>query len=240
MRLDIAICEDNESDMEILLKRLSEACGELNVVMRADMFRTGEDFLAASRERGYDIAFMDIYLDGINGIEAAKSTGKACRFVFTTISADHAVEAFGLNAAHYLVKPMSKENVFEALSRCIASLSGKTTPILSIKSGKKITRIPMEKIVFIEVMNKVCAVHTENEIYETPISLNSLCGQLDETVFMRAQQSYAVNMGYIESFYFDRVIMRGGLEIALSRNSRGELKKQYQRFLFGQVRGEDI
>lgn len=137
MQLDIAICEDNESDVEILLKRLREICGELNVVMCADVFRTGEDFLAASRERGYDIAFMDIYLDGINGIEAAKNTGKPCRFVFTTISTEHAVEAFGLNAAHYLVKPVSKENVFEALSRCISSLSGKNTPILSIKSGKK-------------------------------------------------------------------------------------------------------
>lgn len=240
MRLDIAILEDNESDSKLLIKRLNEACGELGVAALADTFRTGEEFLAACGDKTYHIAFIDICLNGINGIETAKSVRRPCKLIFTTASAEHAVEAFGLNAAHYLVKPVTKETVIEALNRCIAVLTEKNTPILSIKSGKKIIRIPMGNIVYIEVMNKVCAVHTEKEIYETPVSLSSLCGQLDETVFMRAQQSFAVNMNFIESFYYDRVIMRGGLEIALSRNNRAEFKKQYQRFLFGQIRGEDI
>lgn len=240
MRLDIAICEDNEEDSKNLMKRLNEACAKLGAAIRADIFRTGEEFLSACAGKTYHIAFMDIYLQGMSGIEAAKAVRGPCRFVFTTVSAEHAVEAFGLNAAHYLVKPLSKENVAEALTRCIAALPEKNTPLLSIKAGKRITRIPMGNIVYIEVKNKVCEVHTENERHETPISLNALCGQLDETLFMRAQQSFAVNMNFIEAFYYDRIIMRGGLEIPLSRNNRAELKKQYQRFLFGQVRGEAL
>lgn len=240
MRLDVAICEDNERDSEILAGMLNETCGELGYDVSADIFRTGEEFLAACESKAYHVSFMDIYLEGMSGIEAARSVGGRCRFVFTTTSTEHAVEAFAINAAHYLVKPLTKERVADAISRCVALISEKNASILSIRTGRRIVRIPMENIVYIEVKNKVCAVHTENGSYETQSSLNSLYGQLDEELFIRAQQSFAVNMDFIESFYYDRVIVCGGVEIALSRTNRAELKRQYQRFLFGQVRGESL
>lgn len=90
----------------------------------------------------------------------------------------------------------------------------------------------MDNIVYIEVLNKICTVHTEKNSFQTYISLDALSELLDGTSFIRAQRSFIVNMKYIESFYFDHIVMQGGKEIVLSRSSRTELKNQYQQFLF--------
>ena len=61
----------------------------------------------------------------------------------------------------------------------------------------------MDNIVYIEVLNKICTVHTEKNNFQTYISLDALSELLDSTSFIRAQRSFIVNMKYIESFYFD-------------------------------------
>lgn len=240
MQFNIAVCEDNESDSILLSEQLDEACEKLDIAANIDLFCTGEDFLSACENNKYHIAFIDIYLDGITGIEAAKRVKEPCRLVFTTASAEHAVQAFGLNADHYLLKPTTAEMVTEALKRCVDAFSVKSAQVLAIKTGKKIMRIPMENIMYIEVENKVCHVYTEDCVYTASASLNSLFEYLDDELFMRAQKSYAVNMNFIEYFYYDHIIMRGGREITLSRNNRSELKNQYQQFLFGQVRSGKV
>lgn len=80
--------------------------------------------------------FLWIYLSDINGLEAVKNlrVDKDCRLVFTTASTEHAIEAFNLNAAHYLVKPFSKEQIADALKRCIFEDSSKNAKKLNIKS----------------------------------------------------------------------------------------------------------
>lgn len=240
MQLNIAVCEDNENDSTRLSECLSKVCGELDITANIDLFLSGETFLAACEKNKYHIAFMDVCLGGITGIEAAKSLKAPPRLVFTTSAAEYAVQAFGLNAEHYLLKPVTLEMVTEALKRCIDAFSAKSAQTLAVKTGKSITRIPMAEIMYIEVTNKVCSIYTENRVYKTCAALNSLLECLDGTLFMRAQKSYAVNMDFIECFYYDRIVMRGGLEITLSRNNRTELKNQYRQFLFGQVRSGKI
>lgn len=177
---------------------------------------------------------MDIYLGGINGVETARDisrTGRG-RFIFTTTSREHALEAFALNAAHYLLKPLTKNAVREALGRCLPRHEEERPKLLEIKTGQGIVPVRMDNIVYIEVLNKICTVHTEKNSFQTYTSLDALSELLDGASFIRAQRSFIVNMNYIESFYFDHIVLQGGKEIVLSRNSRAELKKQYQHFLF--------
>ena len=196
---------------------------------RGISFRTGKN-----TPPPIDIIFMDIYLGGINGVEAARDISRAGRgrFIFTTASREYALEAFALNAAHYLLKPLTKNAVREALGRCLPKREDEHPKLLEIKTRQGIVPIPMDNIVYIEVLNKICTVHTEKNSFQTYISLDALSELLDSTSFIRAQRSFIVNMKYIESFYFDHIVMQGGKEIVLSRSSRTELKNQYQQFLF--------
>lgn len=242
MRLDIAVCDDNETERAKITEQVHTACSEMNITAQIRSFRSGEELIASDAVRECSIIFMDIYLAGINGIDTMRriAPDSSQRVVFITTSTDHAVEAFSLNAAHYLVKPTSIEMVSEAIKRCIPKISDENGSVLEIKTGKVTVPIPIKNILYIEVMDKYCAIHTDKNTFETRSSLALLYEQLDDRLFMKPQQSYIINMAAIEKFNYDRILLRGGKDIPLSRKNRAELQKQYQSFLFRLARGESI
>lgn len=243
MQLNIAICEDEAQDRELLTCLLQTVLTKKNLNARIDSFACGEDFLAAHEQSPYDIAFMDIYLRGINGTDTVRRalSHRRCRFIFTTVSSEHALEAFALEAAHYLLKPLTEEAVREALERCLPAYSSiEETHFLELKTNQGNVSIPVDNIVYIEAMNKICVVHTKKNEFRSYISLNALYELLDDALFLYAQRSYVVNMQFIDAFHFDHIILSNGLQIVLSRNNRSELKKQYERFLFRLARKGDL
>ncbi len=232
----IALCDDEKDSLLMLQNIVRSFCDARGLDTGIDLFTSGEDFL--SSEQKYDVVFMDIYLSGINGLDAAEQYGRQGEIVFTTTSLDHAVKAFGLNAAHYLVKPLTAEDVAEAMERCLARLGNILQKTITVKTNRGTVSVQMRQIQFIEVFNKICLLHTEKNEFRTYTSLDALFEHLDSS-FLRLQRSYAVNMNFIESFLFDRVLLKNGMEIMLSRSNRSELKKQYQKFLFQLARGDE-
>jgi DNA-binding LytR/AlgR family response regulator len=235
--LRIALCDDDKALLDFVRDCLQNYAKEHCLHFIIDCFSSGEAFLESSEL--YDIIFMDIYLDGITGVDvvARLSTNSRQRVIFMSSSREHAVEAFGLGVAHYLVKPLTKEDVNAGIERCLVRLGEDTEKVLSVRVSHDTVDIPMGQIVYIEVFNKVSLIHTTNDVIQTYSTLKELFELLDKNVFLRAQRSYIINMGFVEFFLFDRIIMKNGMEIMLSRNNRGELKHQYQRFLFDMARG---
>lgn len=231
----IALCDDENAALDILKAHINTYCSKENLTLQLDCFSCGEDFLSSPQQ--YDIVFMDIYLPGISGMDAVREGGiGSSQIVFTTTSREHAVEAFGLNAAHYLIKPLTEENVIEAMMRCQMRMNTPPEKILEVKTTGGIVPVSMSTITYVEVFNKVSVVHTQKNDLQTYTPLDAIFEMLDSKCFLRLQRSFAVNMNFIESFLADRVVMQNGVEIVLSRSYRQELKTEYQRFLFDLAR----
>lgn len=242
MNLNIAVCDDDPIECKLLQRILTNCTQDLEHSFRIEQFHDGTSFLEACANRSFDIVFMDIFMKGINGIETVRQAGNesGSQFVFTTTSRDHAIEAFSLNAAHYLLKPLSEEGIREALTRCLARMEQKPSGYLNIKTSQGQVPVPTDNIIYIEVHNKLSVIHTGKNMFSTYSSLDTLYELLEEEVFMRAQRSFIVNMHYIEAFHYDHVLLKGGKEIVLSRNNRANLKKKYQQFLFQLARRGDL
>lgn len=242
MILKIAVCEDNEQDRESLASILRTTCSELNLPQQISFFVTGDDFLTEHKKSPFDIVFMNIFLQGTNSMDTIRNAVQSdpCQIIFTTSSTDYAYEAFALNAVHYLLKPLTQPIVTEAIKRCLPRLSNNPPQqLLELKTVHGVMPIPMNHIRYIEVSNKICSIYfIKKRCLRVCISLNALYKRLDSSYFMRAQRSFVVNMHFIDVFYFDHIILQGGMEIVLSRNNRAELKKQYQQFLFRLARRE--
>ena len=110
-----AIIADDEAPLRQFLRaRLSEAWPELVICGEA---KNGQEALELIEREHPEIAFLDIRMPGLSGMEvAAKITG-ACRVVFVTAYAQHAVEAFEREAVDYLLKPVSPERLLQTVSR---------------------------------------------------------------------------------------------------------------------------
>jgi DNA-binding LytR/AlgR family response regulator len=115
MPVSRAVIADDERLMrEQLRVRLAEVWPDLQIVAEA---KNGEEAVAAVREHAPDLAFLDIRMPGMTGIEAARAIGDACHVVFITAYNEYAVEAFEQGAVDYVLKPAERERLELTVAR---------------------------------------------------------------------------------------------------------------------------
>ena len=110
----IAIVDDLAGERALLREQLARQLARRGAEAELLEFDSGEAFLTAEKERRFTAAFLDIYMEGMTGMEAARALRKTdtdCLLVFTTTSTDHALEGFQVRALHYLVKPFAEGEI---------------------------------------------------------------------------------------------------------------------------------
>ena len=139
----IAIVDDLETERAQLKTRLARQLRLCGAEAQLLEFESGESFLAAEKEQRFTAAFLDIYMHGMSGMDAAKELRKTdadCLLVFTTTSTDHALEGFQVRALHYLVKPFSDEELSALLAE----------PVLTVKVSGSDVRLCYRDIISAE------------------------------------------------------------------------------------------
>ena len=105
----IAVLDDEKSYLDSVLALLEEYESERNEHFATERFINPSDFLDKLESGAvYDIYLLDIYMPGITGMSIAtelRSRGVKSPIIFLTSSTDHALQAFGVDATHYLLKP---------------------------------------------------------------------------------------------------------------------------------------
>ena len=206
-----AIIVDDERPAREELAWLLEQCNGVTMVGQAS---TGESALDLLSEVTCDLVFLDIDMPGIGGMRLAETLREDGDFapavVFVTAYDNHAVEAFGVDAVDYLLKPVRLERLQRAL-RKVQQRLGMTSEVVEEKSSKPLTRIsvedrgvyrvlPLDDVVFFESEDGIVVVQTrDGDRYITDFSLKFLESNLDEEVFFRSHRSYVVRLDAIES-----------------------------------------
>lgn len=229
----IAICEDDYSEMEQLSKFISVYMTQHNIKYQLKVFPSGEEFLEDAKSTSYDIAFLDIYLQELTGIDTATRLKQfqSTRIIFTTSSKEHAIEAFSLSAVHYLVKPLSIQLVSDALDRC--HIVPCQEPFITIKSNQIQIPILQKHIIYIEIIQKTCYIYTSDQTtaLQTKQTLSNLSDELTLPFFMQPHRSYIVNMNYIDSISPHQIILTNATTIPVSRNVKEICINEYEAFL---------
>lgn len=230
--INIAVCDDIDSEREQIREMLLSL---QNVEQKWDFeimeYIGGESLIMDVEERRYsfDLIFMDIYMDGINGMDSARklrNLGVEAPLVFLTASPDFALESYDVNASGYLLKPVEKDRLKKILERLLAR---PVRPRICIQSERKKKYLFLDEIVFAESENHSIKIHLSNG--ETVVSgekLSSLEKQLDER-FLRCHQSFLVNMSYIADIN-DDFILRDGRRIPIRIRQHRAAADAYYRF----------
>lgn len=235
--MNIAICEDRIRDTEELKTVLTKACISLNLKINTDFFHSGEELIrAVQRGRSYSLILMDIYLNGINGIETAskiKLLLPRIQIVFITVSSEYAIDAFELNALHYLIKPIDEEKMRECLKRFLVR-TGMPVKALKIKSDYKTYTFMLFNVVKIQSRNKGVDVYLNNEEKpcHIPLSFKKTEEQLDSKLFLRISRGLVVQMSHILCIDKEICRLRDGTEAIISRRERSLIRKKYNDYLF--------
>ena len=211
-----AIIADDERLMrEQLRARLTEVWPDLQVLAEA---KTGEEAVTAVRDHHPDLAFLDIRMPGMTGIEAARHIGDACHVVFITAYNEYAVDAFEHGAIDYVLKPAEAERLAITVARLKQRLGSKPSDLgalltqLSAKLesaggaaqrnhlqwiqasvGHQLRLIPSAEILFFTSDEKYTRVQTETfeALIRKPIK--ELIDELDPEQFWQIHRGTIVN-----------------------------------------------
>ncbi|MEA5083226.1 MAG: LytTR family DNA-binding domain-containing protein [Lachnospiraceae bacterium] len=236
--MHIGICDDCKKDIELLTRYIEQYIDTLHLDYTLSTFESGEDFLESIPTKKYDMVFLDIYMKEKTGVETARilrKTDQSCLIIFTTSSLDHALDGFEVGAVHYLVKPLSYEDVQIGLNRC-KQLFAQAEKYIEVKTGRVITPILIKDIVFAEVYGNTVLIHTNSEEIKAYISLDELAKLLPADIFLRCHRSYVVNMNFISSQDGSDFILKSGTKIPIPKKEIQLMRKYYTDYLFNCVR----
>ena len=160
--MTIAIVDDIKEERVLLRTRLEKIFHQKDMGFHCCEYENGEAFLEASKNQDITVLFLDIYMDGANGIEIAKEfrkSNKDCLLIFTTTSSDHALEGFQVRAMHYLVKPYTEDEL-SSLTDEILSRIPTPEKTLPLKVNGSEFQVPFKTIIHADHFSHMIHIHT--------------------------------------------------------------------------------
>ena len=225
--MDIAVVDDEKAIREHICGLVEEQQPE----SRIETYATGEELLASGKR--FDIVFLDIQMEGMNGIEAARNLREKNAnlgvedtvLVFITGIKDYVFDAFDLYAFQYLLKPIDEGKFAEVLERAVREAAKKKERrVLFIKS-RNLT-LDQSEILYIESRAKKVEIHTVRQTIEIYAAMDELEGQLGEN-FYRCHRAYIVNMDFITEYDGESITLTNGDRVYLTKKKYGEFVKAY-------------
>lgn len=235
--LKICICDDSSKDLKTLQKYTAAFTQEHpEFTLKATAFLSPYDLLESINEHGgYDLYLLDIIMPHLNGIDIARilrDRAEPAEIIFLTSSREYAVEAFGVKAAGYLLKPVAKADFDQEILNCIHRLSPQDNPAILLKTKKGVRKVSLQELVMVESFNhlRICTL-ADGTTLETPETLTSLYEQLQRyPCFFLPHRAYIVNMDYINGLTTTELILVDGRQIPISRNIYPKFKTAYLRY----------
>ena len=227
--MNIAVVDDEKAIREHICGLVEEQQPE----SRIEAYATGEELLTSGKR--FDIVFLDIQMEGMNGIEAARSLREKNAnlgvgdtvLVFVTGIRDYVFDAFDLYAFQYLLKPIDEDKFAEVLARAVREAAKKKERrVLFIKS-RNLT-LDQSEILYIESRAKKVEIHTAGaaQAVEIYAAMDELEGQLGEN-FYRCHRAYIVNMDCITEYDSESITLTNGDRVYLTKKKYGEFVKAY-------------
>jgi DNA-binding LytR/AlgR family response regulator len=201
--MNCLIVDDNKM-ARTAMKQLASHVEQLHVLGECASAIETYNFL---KKEKIDLLLLDIEMPGMTGIELTRNLGKNAPIViFTTVKKDYAVEAFELNVADYLIKPVSPARFIQAIERareiCEApaqELQVSDNEFVFIRDNGVLKRIKIDEILFLEAMGDYVKLHTPAKYYAIHTTLKAVEEKLPVGRFMRVHRSYIVALDKIEA-----------------------------------------
>ena len=234
--LTLAICDDLPEEREKLLRLL-----ELSPITTVcAQFGSSEELLSAFRPGKFDLLLMDIYMDGMTGVEAVqriRELDERIPIAFTTTSTEHALEGYRLSVLKYLEKPVRQKDVNDLLR--LVQLQRDSAPRLAIQQSGEVQRLPLSELVCLEQRGHHVLISTRDGVIELYGKLSDLLPQLDGQDFFCPHKSYCANLAFVRGINeeYQCYVMADGKNVPISRPNRAKAKRVYEDYLFARTRG---
>jgi DNA-binding LytR/AlgR family response regulator len=230
--LKIAICEDNVADCATLSGYIQSYLSKLGCKGEIIHFSSSEKLLSVFVPGEYQIIFLDIYLPGISGMDAARKIRQSdpdCALIFITVSPDFALQGFNVQATGYVMKPIQQNKMDKAMYMCREMLK-RASRTIEVPAGREYVSIPAINIRYVEVYQKTTHFYTCGGEITSSLTLDEAEAMLGGEPFLRCHRSYLVNMNHVESIGEQDFCMTCGAMVPIRKNGKKDMRLALTRF----------
>ena len=240
MELRFAVVEDRLPDAQRLESLLRLAFGGGQPLV-CDHYESGDAFLAAFPSKNYQVFFLDICMEGTNGIETARilrRTDPDLLLVFVTSSPEYVWDAFPVHPFDYLLKPYREEKLFQ-LADELRRVLFRAEPELEVRIARQQVHLPLRKIQYAMAQNHYVRIVSDDGECRA-VSTFSQVEQL-----LRAQENFIVcnrgvilNMDKVLRLDSDCFEMLDGTCLPVRQKDKNTLFAQFTQYQFRHMRRE--
>jgi DNA-binding LytR/AlgR family response regulator len=226
-KFHVALCDDEEIFAVTQEKLFRTILDGMNIEYDISVYESAESFLVDFSEAGirYDLIFLDIFMDGMDGLELAKrirETDKETAIIFLTSSPNFMHNGFELRAFRYFQKCKDDQYLEQAIKEVYETQYMDLS--LVIKSGAYTQRIALKDILSLETSEKKVEITTKDVVCYYSGTLTELLGKLPRSCFVRCHKAFAVNINNIYELARSEAIAKNGKRIPISRPYMNDVK----------------
>jgi DNA-binding LytR/AlgR family response regulator len=227
--MKIAICDDEDADLQIL----AQYCRNYDEALPLVCFHSGKELLQGFQQTFYDIVFLDIEMGSPNGYETAVQLVSGAQkpiIVFTTQNLSYAVRGYGI-AIKYLPKPIGYDVFLPALQLALEKAMPKRIAV-PFEGDTKL--LDVSQILYIEVYRHKIYIHmSDGTVVPKRGALAEMMEQVGGAKFIQIHKSYCINPDYIDRVNVQEVILTNGEKVPISRHRKEAFNRQLNAYLKG-------
>lgn len=209
-----ALIVDDNDIARTTLAHLAKQVPDLSIVSE---FSNAIEAYHYLQSHSVDLIFLDIEMPEMTGIELTKTlSGKETIIIFTTSKKEYALEAFELNIADYLLKPIMPVRFLQAVSKAQTILESKKENVeitrdefLFVRDSNITRRLKLDDIFYAEAMGDYVKFYTKEKMFAIHGKMKTAEERLPKDHFIRVHRSYIVSVGKIDTLQDGGIMING-------------------------------
>lgn len=237
----IAICDDQLNEMKIIHNSAIRYFDHHKLEYKIFCYNSAQLLMKEiENKHDFDILLLDICMPEFNGLDLAKELRAKnihSKIVFLSNSCDYALDAFEVNAVHYLTKPFSQEKFNEAIDRLLSMIKEKKIYSLTVKIvGGGIHKINIEDIIYIENFNHEQKIYMRDNHHvfarDSLTNIVSLLNKYYPNQFISPYKGYIVNLAFVETIQTSTISLYENHSVPIAKRSYRDISEQYFSYRF--------
>lgn len=244
--MNIAIIDDLPRELSRISEIIAEYASKRRLSVDLKTFQSAEELLAGYRPLQYTLIFMDIYMDGMNGVDAAKKIREIDRdtlIVFLTTSQEHAFDAFDVHAYQYLLKSpddaVLKSSVCRVMDEIVSITQPDAEQTLTFSASGVEQSIAFSNIMFAaSEKNYIQITDRSQNSYRTRMTFSEVFSVLGkDSRFLQINRGVIINMDCITAFEKGSCELCGGYRLPVNVREQKKLDQIRKNYVFSKLHG---
>lgn len=230
--MNIAICDDETEYANDIRVHLNQYSSEHGLTFDIYDFNSGEEILASNTV--FDIAFLDIEMEGINGIEVGRELQKAnpdLVLIYVTAYNHYLDDALDLGITRFFDKPIDSQRFYEGMDKAISKIDNTELRFYLKDSNKGVVTVRSKDIIFVEIIGRKTKIHTKSHEYLSKDGIKVWKARLNKSYFEIPHNSYIINTNFITYYCKDYIMLDYKYNIPIAFSKRSEFKRKFMKLM---------